>query len=83
MKRLALIAVLSAVAFPAAAQVNWNSNQIGTYTYHNGTDSRGGSWTGTSTNIGPYRYDNFQGPNGQTTNCTTSRIGQFTYTNCN
>ena len=83
MKRLALIAAAIAIATPAMAQTNWNSNRIGPYTYYNGTDSQGGSWNGTSTNIGPFRYDNFHGPNGQTTNCTTSTIGQFTYTNCN
>jgi hypothetical protein len=83
MKHLALIAVLSTAAVPAMAQVNWNSSQLGSYTYHHGTDSQGGVWNGTSSQLGSYRYDTFHGPNGQTTNCTSSQLGSYRYTNCN
>jgi hypothetical protein len=81
--RLALAAALLALASPAMAQVNWNSNQVGRFTYHNGTDSNGGQWTGTSNQVGRFRYDNFTGPNGQSMNCTSNQIGRQTYTNCN
>jgi hypothetical protein len=71
---LAVLATFTATA-PAMAQVNWNSNQIGTNTFYQGTDSHGGAWSGTSNQIGQSTFSNFQGPDGQTRSCTSNRIG--------
>ena len=78
---LGVLALLASLA-PVAAQ-NWNSTQVGPYTFYNGTDRNGGMWNGTSNQVGNYRYYNFNGPGGQTTNCTQNRVGAYTYTNCN
>jgi hypothetical protein len=83
MLRLIAAATLLLAATPAMAQTSWNSNQVGPYTYYNGTDSQGGAWSGRSQQLGPFRYDNFSGPNGQTSTCTSQRLGNQTYTHCN
>ena len=82
MKRLITAATLFTIATTPAMAQGWTSNRIGPFTYHNGTDSNGGQWSGTSQQLGQFRYDNFTGPNGETQNCTTNQIGQFAYTNC-
>jgi hypothetical protein len=74
---LAALAALT-LATPAMAQ-NWTQNQVGSYTYYNGSNG----WSGTSNQVGSYRYYNFHGPNGQSTNCTQNQVGSYTYTNCN
>jgi len=86
MKTLALIAVLAALASPAAAQFppqNMTSSRLGDFTVHNGTDANGNTWNGTTTQLGPYGYSNFTDSRGHTLNCTSSTLGSFTTTNCN
>ena len=77
MKRLALIAALSAVALPAMAQ-NYTSYQLGDRTYHQGSDGT----TGSSYRLGDRVYSNFSSPNGQSTSCSTYQLGDRLYTNC-
>jgi hypothetical protein len=88
MKRLALLASLAAFATPAAAQPalfppqNMTSTNLGLFTDHDGTDARGGHWSGTSARLGQFTETDFTGPNGQHVHCTSSQLGQFTETDC-
>jgi hypothetical protein len=83
MKRLALIAALSAIALPAMAQPfpppgSYNSTKLGPYTHYNG-----GNWGGQSTTNGPYTSTTYSTPDGKLHACNSTTIGEFTSTNCN
>jgi hypothetical protein len=89
MKTLILAVIAASLAIgPAIAQTyynqngGWNSQQLGDFTYHNGTGSNQG-WNGTSQQLGDFNYSHFNGPQGQQRNCTSQRLGNQTYTRCN
>jgi hypothetical protein len=82
MKRLALIAALSAIALPAMAQ-DWTSYQMGSQTNHTGYDQNGGMWTGTTRPMGDNRTSStFYAPNGQMTQCSSVQMGGRVNTTC-
>jgi hypothetical protein len=88
MKRLALIAALSAGAAPVMAQPalfppqSWTSFQSGNQTNHTGFDQNGGTWTGTTVPMGSQTNSTFYGPNGQMTRCTSVPMGSQINTTC-
>lgn len=88
MRLLILAAVAMLAAGPALAQNyyqqqrgGWNSQELGPYTYYNGTGSNQG-WHGSSQQLGPYTYSHLQGPQGQQQRCTSQRLGNQVYTRC-
>lgn len=83
LRLIAAAALALAATTPAMAQVNWTSDRMGSTTYHNGTDRRGGQWHGTTDYMGGTRYDNITGPGGRVTHCTTDTMGGTAYTSCN
>src|SRR4051812_34384019 len=68
---LALVAVV-----PLAHSQTIDSQRFGDLTVHNGTDQRGGSWSGTTLDLGGgFSSTHLNGPHGQTQSCTTVQLG--------
>lgn len=90
MKLLIIATIAASLAIgPAIAQNyyqqqpgGWNQQDIGPYSYYNGTGSNQG-WHGSSQQLGNYNYSNLYGPNGQSQRCTSQRLGNQVYTRCN
>ena len=82
MKRLALIAVLAALASPAAAQFYTQQQLGGGTTFYNGTDANGDGFNGTRQELGNgHSFTQFNTQTGPTS-CTSTSVGSTVYTNC-
>lgn len=62
--------------------VEWRSYREGFLTRMQGTDSRGGNWTGTSYQQGHLTITDANGPNGQVVHCTAQMEGFAMVTRC-
>jgi hypothetical protein len=65
-----------------AQPTNWESHQLGSTRYYQGTDPSGGQWNGSSYRLGGTTYSHTEGPNGQHQHCESYRLGSTTYTDC-
>jgi hypothetical protein len=65
-----------------AQPTNWQSHQLGSTRYYQGTDQNGGQWNGSSYRLGGTTYFDAEGPNGQAQHCSSYRLGFTTHTEC-
>jgi hypothetical protein len=61
-----------------AQPTSWESHQLGSTRYYQGTDAEGGNWNGSSYRLGGTTYFDAEGPNGQRQHCESYRLGSTT-----
>lgn len=82
MRTLAALAVLAALATPAAAQMPRGFFDP-PMTQQTITTPQGMWFSLPQQQSGNYQYDSYMGPQGQMRNCSTTHVGNQVYTNCN
>jgi hypothetical protein len=79
---LALLLLSLLFGLAHAQPASWESHQLGSTRYYQGTDQDGGQWSGSSYRLGGTTYSDTEGPGGQHQHCESYRLGSTTYTDC-
>ena len=77
-----LILLLLLAALAHAQPTQWQSYREGFVTRYQGTDHRGGTWTGSTYKQGFTTYSDFYGPHGEAQHCRSYELSGTVHTDC-